>query len=106
MWITPDWGVIEEDPGVKGSARITTGCLWRHFPRWLGIMIAQTNRPAAAMESARNTMADMIDVLRKDVARVNRVMVALQMQRDGQMLPGLEGQTNGHGAIEHQPEED
>lgn len=57
MWITADWGVIEEDPTVPGSTRVITGCIWPHIPRWFGMMIGISNRPAAAFEDLRNKVA-------------------------------------------------
>jgi len=109
-WVRAEQGIIEEDPNVPGSARVTTGCMWPHLPRWLAHGIAAGNRSAAAIESNRNAMDKTlkgfrssvlaaIEAFRKDMARVNRVMVALQMQRDGQMLPGMEEKR----VIEHKP---
>lgn len=99
-WITAERGIVETD-GQGGEQRVTTGCMWEHIPRWFAKGIACSNRPAAAIESLRNEMVDVLNAFREDVARVNRVMIGLQMKADGNILPDTERVD----AIEHNPSE-
>lgn len=96
---------VTEENIQNGEVRVVTGCMVPHIPRWIRAGIISGNRSAAAIESTRNAMDETLKAVRKEVARVDRVMVALQMQRDGNITSAVENLSSTSLAIEHQESE-
>lgn len=56
-WIEPESGFMETNTQT-GEERIVQGCFFQVLPRLMAHVVRASNRPAAALETWRNEMAN------------------------------------------------
>ena len=82
-WIEPSWGIVETN---GEETRLLSGCCGiPHLFRLQAYVIGASNRPAAAVESARNEIARIRDEILGGVTGMARACQAI-LQRSEQHL--------------------
>lgn len=76
----PAWTEISETNTVTREERLTKDCLFQLMPRLMVEVIKASNRPAAAVESARNEISDGLRHIGVEVSRLPGLMGSMPQQ--------------------------
>lgn len=77
----PAWTEYTETNLQTGEERITKECVFQALPKFLVETLKASNRPAAAVESTRNEIADGFRRVSERIERIPAVL--LEDKRDG-----------------------